>query len=90
MEPIERSDRIAISALIPLTDQGDGEMWLHLREVGWRLPFLVSSFAQAYSQSMLEPGTPRPFLRLCTAEGRILAEGPPDAATIAAFREALE
>jgi hypothetical protein len=75
---------------LPITEELDGDVLSDLRAGGWTDPFVMTPMADAYVTAMLEPGTPRPFARLCTDEGRILAQGPPDDATLAAMLAALE
>jgi hypothetical protein len=86
---VERAGDVRLTAFVPITDELDRDVLSELRAGGWQDPFVMTPMARSYVPAMLEPGTPRPFARLSTDEGRILAEGPPDDATLAAMREAL-
>ncbi len=85
----ERAGDLRLTTFIPVTDELDGDVAMDLKAGGWNDPFLMTPMAKSYLAAMLEPGTPRPFVRLATDEGRILVEGPPDASTLEAVRAAL-
>jgi hypothetical protein len=89
-ESVEAAGDVRLTTFIPITEELDGDVLIDLRAGGWSDPFLMTPMSPAYTQAMLEPGTPTPFARLATDEGRILAEGVPDDATQAAMIEALQ
>lgn len=86
---VEHAGDVRLSTLVPITDELDGDVLTDLRAGGWTAPFVMTPMAKSYVPAMLEPGLPRPFARLCTDEGKILAEGSPDATTFAAMTAAL-
>jgi hypothetical protein len=46
-----------------------------LRALGWPVPFVMDSYAEAYTRSQLGEDTPLPALMLHTREGRLLYRG---------------
>ncbi len=86
---VKAAGDVRLTTFVPITDERDGDVAIDLLAGGWSDPFVMTPMARSYVPAMLEPGTPRPFARLSTDEGRILAEGPPDEATLGAMREAL-
>lgn len=86
---VEQAGNVSLTTFVPITDELDGDVHSDLRAGGWTSPFVMTPMAKSYVPAMLESGLPRPFARLCTDEGKILAEGPPDTATLQAMRAAL-
>lgn len=90
VETVEAAGDVRLTTFIPITEKLDGDVLLDLRAGGWSDPFLMTPMAPSYLSALLEPGTPTPFARLATDEGRILVEGEPNAATQSAMVEALQ
>jgi hypothetical protein len=90
LSPVESSAMLWQTVLVPISDQDDAALLVELRAQGWESPFVVNSVARSYVPAMLAPQTPRPLLRLSSANGRILIEGPPTEATVAAIAAALD
>ena len=75
-EQVEHLRDMRLTVFVPITDELDGDVHADLRAGGWKAPFVMTPMARAYVPAMLEPGTPTPWVRLATVEGRIVAEGP--------------
>ena len=86
---VEGAGDVRLVVWMPVTEERDGDVVTDLVAGGWTHPFVMTPIARSYVSAMLEPGLAPPFARLASDEGRILAEGPPDDATLAAMREAL-
>ena len=87
--PISGHERIGVTALVPLTSERDLETLGRLKAANWKSPFLIGRFAESYAEAMIEPNIATPFLRLATANGRIVVEGPAHEETIEAIRAVL-
>lgn len=86
---IEQAGDVRMRVLVPVTELKDPKVHAALKAAGWDGRFVVTPIARSYVPALLEPGTPTPWLRLASDEGRVIAEGPPDEATEAAMRQAL-
>ena len=61
--------------LVPQNDRRDAQVWRRLREVGFRVPFVIRAEAKARTRALLGEGEPLPQVMLLSAEGRILYQG---------------
>ena len=68
-----RADLLAI--LFPQTTKNDVDTAAALRSSGWTAPFVLGSFAEAYTRTLLPPNAKLPALLLQTGEGRLLYAG---------------
>ena len=52
----------------------DAQLGERLRSLDWSGSFVLARLARPYTRSLLDEGTPMPFLQLVTSEGRVLFE----------------
>jgi hypothetical protein len=69
----QRADLLAI--LFPRSKKNDADTAATLRKSGWTAPFVLASFSQAYTRTLLPAASRLPALLLQTAEGRMLYSG---------------
>lgn len=63
--------------LFPLTQRKDAKTIQRLREIGWQIPFVRTTYSAAYHRSLAGAQAPLPELMLLTQEGRLLYRGGP-------------
>lgn len=76
--------------LFPQGERTDAELGTLLRSSGWKGTFVYASMAGEYTRSLLPNAAAPPYLQLATNEGRVLFEGPLDAAGITRLAAALD
>lgn len=74
LRSVSDGQRVA-TLLFPHGDLADLEVRERLRAVHWPVPFVYDQFAEPYTRSLLDDGTPLPALTLQTREGRLLFQG---------------
>lgn len=89
VEQLGSRPSLRLTVLVPLGGRANQQIQAELRSKEWTEPFVLSALAGPYAAAMLEPDTELPLLRLCTANGRVLAEGPPSQETIERMRAVL-
>lgn len=93
VDALANDRRLVAAVLFPIgdaADEADAEVLDRLVAAGWRGRFESTSYARGDADALLDDGTTVPWLRLCTVEGRILAEGPPTPEIRAAIESLLD
>jgi hypothetical protein len=85
------ADRPGVSAVVfPQGDHPDLDVRERLRALGWPMPFVYDPFAEPYTRSLLDEGTPLPAITLQTREGRLLFEATFEPDVLPALSSVLE
>ncbi len=71
-----------ITVVFPQSRWKDSGVWRRLRELDWKVPFVIRRFSRPYRRSIAGEETPLPHVMLLTRDGRVLHRGPvaPDVA----------
>lgn len=65
-----------LTVLFPQGEHADVALRDTLRAQGWKVAFVLDFMSEAYTGTLVDPGTPMPVIQLQTNEGRILLEAP--------------
>jgi len=89
LAPLRERDGVA-TILFPQGDHPDAQVLERLRALGWTIPFVHDHLSESYARSLLEDGTPTPYVLLQTDEGRLLFQRSFDAATLAELERVID
>jgi len=65
-----------LTVLFPQGQHDDVALREKLRAQGWNVAFVFDYMSEAYTGTLVDPGTPMPVIQLQTNEGRMVLEGP--------------
>lgn len=65
-----------LTILFPQGEHPDEKLRESLRARGWNVAFVLDFMSEAYTATLIDPGTPMPVVQLQTNEGRMVLEGP--------------
>jgi hypothetical protein len=68
-----RSDLLTV--VFPITERKDSSVRRRLREIDWKVPFVIDRFAEPYRRSIAGEDTALPHVMLLSREGRVLHRG---------------
>lgn len=64
-----------LTILFPQGEHPDEKLREALRARGWNVAFVLDFMSEAYTATLVDPGTPMPVVQLQTNEGRMVLEG---------------
>ena len=89
LAPLRERPGVA-TLLFPQGQRRDAEVSGRLRSLQWTVPFVYDHLSEGYTRSLLEDGTPLPYVLLLTNEGRVLLQRGPGAELAAEIEREIE